>query len=198
MPEYAAGDVAEQPIYAAHRLLPNLVPYTAFRNMPLGFQDCVETIHYSATGQRLMAGLLLQGLLDARRNTQPGLLPEHPSGLSVAANGTTPRLSWTAPNASSSAPVTGYVVLYLRYHPRDSSPYPLCPDTDPSPPARLRTHSLDTEFVFPAGLLQADTSYQFDVSAVSDSQMSSGSFDSWLLHNTSSDAAAGTPQPARG
>lgn len=182
LPEYAYSHTSEQTIYDIHRAIPNLVPYTAFRNSPYGYMDVVEgeSIHYSASGQRCMGTLLFQGYQDALLNTQVGLIPNHPTGLTAALTASQSiTLQWTAPTVNPTAAVTNYLVTWKLY-----DYYVGVADGDPSAPLLLLTNSTSTSFTFPNGLLQINSLYQFDVSAVSGTQRSSGSWDSWLVWST--------------
>lgn len=177
LPEYTLDHGGQQTIYNIHRSIPNLVPYTAFRNAPLGFVDCYEEIHFSATGQRLMGELLLQGYHDALLNTQTGKIPGHPTGLTASLDSQARvALTWTADTSNADAPITNYWVVWKLYQPNM-----VCSDGDSSAPHRILTNSTNTAFTFPIGWLLNDSRYVIDVNAVSGTQPSSGSWSSWQI-----------------
>lgn len=168
------------------RAIPQTIPYTAYVNHPLGYVDCVESIHYSATGQRMMGAMMMQAYWRAVNNSNPSLVPSHPTGLSVTGDS----LQWTAP---SSSPVTGYVILYAPYT-NLNNPGGSCLDGSSTPPSQIWTNSTATTFTFPSPLYGF---YQFDVSASNGIQISSGSASSWVIVNllppSSSSTAALSP-----
>jgi len=189
VPEYTvnSGGASYQAIYQIHRAIPNLVPYTAFRNMILGNVDCAEAIHYSATGQRILAQMYAQGYIDAMLNTQTGLIPNHPDPSQVTLsliNNCEVNIVWTVPTISNTAIINGYYILYALYTPTTGT-YPNCPSSDPSPPIKLYVaNNSTTTYTFSVGTLLANTQYQFDVASVSGSQMSSGNYNSFHIFST--------------
>ena len=46
------------------------VPHIAYANMPYGYVDCAEAVHYSATGQRRMGVMIFQAYLRAFNNLE--------------------------------------------------------------------------------------------------------------------------------
>jgi hypothetical protein len=181
VPEWATSHTDEQAIYNVHRNIPNLVPYTAFRNAPMGLTDCYEGIHYSATGQRLRGKLSLQGFVDAQLNTVAGRIPNHPINLVVSLNNNNLiQLQWNAAPVNPTAPVDNYVVAYKLYNVEMT-----CVDQDASLPIRILTNNIgSTSYTFSSNVLQAGMRYQFDVYAISGSQQSSGYWASAVFATT--------------
>lgn len=180
VPEWVttSGVTDAPPIANVHRVLPSIVPYTAYVNMPLGYVDCVETIHYSATGQRIMGAMMAQAYYRALVNANPALVPNHPTGLSVTL-GVSGRytLTWTAP----SSPLTSYAIIYAPYI-NLHNPGGSCLDGSSAPPSQLLTNAVTTSFTLPFVLTG---SYQFDVAAANGVQISSGSASTWVLASAS-------------
>ena len=158
------------PIEDVHRAIPNFVPYTAWVNMPLGYVDCYENIHYSATGQRMLGQMWIDGYKRAMNNTQGGMIPNHPTGLSVSNSGSLFTLTWTAPLVNPTAPVSNYQIVY-RIYINTGNPGVTCADGDPTPPIRFLINSTSPSYSF---TLPIQYTYQFDVCAVSGGQISSG------------------------
>ena len=168
-----------------HRAIPSLVPYTAYHNMPFGYVDCVEAIHFSATGQRMAGQMFLRSYARALANTHAGMVPNHPSGLAVRWNAgtTTVTLSWTAPSTVSTAAITDYGISVAQYF-NTSNPGGSCLDTNPAAPVLfLVGSSTATSYSISAASLPAtgSSTWQFDVSAISNTQWSSARYSSWVL-----------------
>jgi len=130
-----------------HRAIPNYVPYTAFRAAPMGMQyGCSPTwdrVHYGPTGQRINGYLFLDAYKQALLNTQPFLIPTHPTNVALTGNS----LSWTNTNGTS------YALIYRLYQP--------CNDFNVVKPTILPlTSNPQTISVFTAG-----QTYQYDVLA---------------------------------
>ena len=187
VPEWVAGSPSVWPILEAHRLLPNLVPHTAYQQMPQGYVDCVEGIHYSATGQRLMAALIMEALTRAEANVKAGHIPSHPSNLTITSNSSHVVLRWVAAaphDPTAAASVDGYLVRWKYYdRPENLGTYPHCPDLDASAPHSFRTDSTDTKLTLDKTNFNEGGTWQFAVFAVKDGQISSGRYDSYVLHD---------------
>ena len=187
VPEWTAESPAVWPIMEAHRLLPNLVPHTAYQQMPQGYVDCVEGIHFGATGQRLMAALMAEAVPRALANTRAGLIPAHPTNLSISSNSSSVVLSWVAaPPSNSTPPAQGYVVRWKLYdRPANPGTYPNCSDHDASLPHSLPSYSDRTDVTIDASNFRGGGTWQFAVFAFSGGQLSSGRYDSYALHKIS-------------
>ena len=183
VPEWVGGTASVIPIQEAHRMIPNLIPHTAFRQMPLGYVDCEENIHYGASGHRLMAHLMMEGYRDALTNDRPGLIPPAPLSVTLTTSEAVTSLTWVAPPDSPTAPIDGWEVRWKVYdRPSTYGFYPNCVDQDSSLPQRtLLPLSTTSWTVSPQQIGRAGVRVQFQVSSVSKGQISSGSFDSWKL-----------------
>lgn len=197
VPEYAlnTGGAGEQAIFDVHRGIPNLVPFTAFVNVPLGYVDCVESIHYSATGQRIVGAMYMEAYYRALANTAAGMVPNHPTGLTAKVTSSGVFLTWAAPPSNPTAPIKGYQVVYHPYI-NLNNPGGSCADGDASIPKRISMGGVGTtSFTVSSTLLQQGF-YQFDVTAVSGTQISSGRYDSWKIVQYSPPSSSSTSQPS--
>lgn len=163
-----SGGVSGLAIEDVHRGIPSTIPYTAYVNMPLGYVDYYEPIHFSAAGQRLAGAMMYQALARAMANSEPGLIPDHPTNVTVSSSGL---VSWV-----SSAPLTGYRVVYRKYHNGTS-----LQDGDASLSLEVDIPAASTSYTL-QGMI-AGTTYLLDVYAVSGQQISSGRCTSWVIHN---------------
>ena len=184
VPEWTRANTGAWAILEAHRQLPNVVPHTAYVQMPLGYVDCAESIHFSATGQRLMGALMMEAMVSAYSNRDPGTVPNHPTNLTITSNATHVSISWLTPPRNGSAAVTSHRLRYKLYdRPANVSTYPNCSDLDASPPHGINLLATATSVTLERSMyMLMDGTWQFAVFALSQTQSSSGRFDSYTLH----------------
>jgi hypothetical protein len=166
VPEWVRDNSQAYNILDVLRGIPNLVPYTAYRQPALGFPDCNNgEIHYSSTGQRMNAQLYFDAYNDAISNYSPGLIPNHPATCTMTQNANGYMLTWSTVTGA-----TNYILIYRRYITWIPA---ICADLDDTTPFRLLLNITTGSIQLPNNLFTNSTQYQFDVSALKGNQPSS-------------------------